>query len=55
MTPSPGLAWLVPTSWLAVMAAIMLSGCAPEPKPATSIEPGFSAFCAAYPGRGTCP
>lgn len=37
----------------------LLAGCAaPAPLPpsaAASVEPGFSAFCAAHPHHGTCP
>lgn len=49
-----GLAlWLVAAL---IVVAWLLSGCASAPAPApTSQEPGFSAFCAAHPHRGTCP
>jgi hypothetical protein len=62
--------WLLPGAGLLLLASALagfLTGCTPQPPavpadiyhdpaaPGTSQEPGFTAFCAAHPGRGTCP
>jgi hypothetical protein len=43
----------------ALLTLLVLASCAappPSSKPAgTSVEPGFTAFCATHPGMGTCP
>lgn len=43
-----------------IAALTMLAACSPQSAPSSpptdrAHEPGFSAFCAANPGKGTCP